>query len=50
MDIGRTLGFCGGTEVKNEYVFSGVEGFTMVLMLTGCRNEIISPPFIVFKN
>lgn len=50
VDNGRTLGFCGDTEVKYADVVSGGEGYTMLVRLTGGRDARIAAPFMVFKN
>lgn len=50
VDNGRTLGFCGTSEVKYADVVSGGEGFTMIVRLSGGRDSKVEAPFIVFKN
>lgn len=49
-DNGKTLGFCGAAEVKYADVVSGGEGFTMLVRLSGGRDDKIEPSFVVFKN
>lgn len=50
VDNGRTLGFCGSSEVKYADVVSGGDGFTMLVRLSGGRDSRIEYPFIVFRN
>lgn len=50
VDNGRTLGFCGSSDVKYADVVSGGEGFTMMVRLTGGRDARIANPFLVFTN
>eukprot|EP00171_Calliarthron_tuberculosum_P006261 IDg6261t1 len=46
VDNGRTLGFCGDQEVKYADAVIGVEGFTMLVQLSGVRDARIQPPFM----
>lgn len=50
IDNGKMLELCGMSKVKYADVMSGGKGFTMVLLLTGRRDEGIGSPFLVFKN
>ena len=50
MDNGRNLSFVGCGEVKYADVSSGGEGMTMMVRITGGKNALIQPPFIVFQN
>lgn len=50
MDNGRTLGFAGESDVKYADVVSAGEGMTMLVRVSGGRDGIIHPPFIVFTN
>lgn len=50
MDNGRTLAFVGCNEVKYADVSSGGDVMTMMVRITGDRNAIIEPRFIVFQK
>ena len=50
MDNGKTLGFCGDSEVKYADVVAGGESMTMVVRISGGRRAMIESPMIIFCN
>lgn len=50
VEDGKTLDFCGISEVKYADVGSGDEGFTVIERLSSGRDSKMEAPFNVFKN